>query len=66
SQPHEVRCQVLKAIAAEALCKVDKVIRTRCAGCGGKGGTAVVGTGAGARVCATCRGTGYFIKIKYR
>ncbi|MHC4502191.1 MAG: hypothetical protein ACYTFI_02715 [Planctomycetota bacterium] len=66
SQPHEARYQVLKALAAEALCEVDKVIKTRCSGCGGRGGTASVRRGAGARVCAACRGTGYFIKIRYR
>jgi hypothetical protein len=66
SQPREVRCQILKAIAAEALCKVDKVIKTCCGGCDGKGGSVTVGSAPMTRVCAACRGSGYSIRIRYR
>jgi len=73
SQPREVRYQVVRAMAAEALCDVTRVLKVRCTQCGGRGGTFTVGSssqtgrlGGTTKVCGTCRGSGYFIKIKYR
>lgn len=73
SRPFQVRYQVLRAMAAEALCKVDKVMTPRCPACGGAGGDGVVGPGTGpgrlttrTRACPTCRGSGSFIKLRYR
>ncbi|MHC4199399.1 MAG: DnaJ-like cysteine-rich domain-containing protein, partial [Planctomycetota bacterium] len=73
SQPREVRYQVVRAMAAEALCDVTRVFKVRCTPCGGRGGTVVMGSsgqtgrlGGTTKVCGTCRGSGYFIKLKYR
>jgi hypothetical protein len=72
-QKREVRYQVIRAMAAEALCEVTKVLKVRCSTCGGKGADLTIGStsetgglGASARACGTCRGSGYFIKIRYR
>ncbi|MHC5055651.1 MAG: hypothetical protein ACYTKD_13155 [Planctomycetota bacterium] len=71
-QPFDVRANILRAIAAEALCDVQNVIKKRCPTCGGTGfskqlgGTASGNLSAGARLCPTCRGMRFFVKIRYR
>ncbi len=72
--PREVRYQVLRAIAAEALCEVDRVVAIPCQNCGGQGSTKQItgggagggGTGATSRMCLVCRGLGHFVKIRYK
>lgn len=72
SQRFDVRANVLRAIAAEALCDVQNVINKRCPGCGGTGFSKQIGgmasgnMSAGAKICATCRGMRLFVKIRYR
>jgi tetratricopeptide (TPR) repeat protein len=72
-QPHELRYQILRAVAAEALCDVQDIIRYACPACSGKGGIQQISVGVregrpvtGYKVCATCRGSGKLVKIRYR
>jgi hypothetical protein len=71
-QPADLRSNILRAIAAEALCDVLKVVNKSCPTCGGAGilksvqGLASGSIGMGARACPTCRGLRRFIKIRYR
>ena len=72
AQPAELRCQALKAFAAEAQCAVIRVSSRLCSQCGGKGfllemaagGSGAVG--ATRAVCPSCRGTGKFAVIRYK
>jgi hypothetical protein len=72
AQHFDVRANILRAIAAEALCDVLDKINMRCPGCGGTGfskqihGLSQGNAGVGARICATCRGMRIFVKIRYR
>jgi hypothetical protein len=72
TQPLEVRHQVLRATAAEAQCVVERVFRTPCTHCGGKGTLLELGVandaneGARMKLCPSCRGTGKFANIRYK
>jgi len=72
AQSFDLRSEILRAIAAEALCDVQKVVQKRCPGCGGTGtkkwihGLASGKVSTAASVCPICRGTGSFVKIRYR
>jgi len=72
AQPFDLRAEILRAIAAEALCDVVKVVHKRCPACGGTGGTKRVSSSSAGRlgtsssVCRVCRGMRTFVKIRYR
>jgi len=72
AQPFDLRAEILRAIAAEALCDVVKVIHKRCPACGGTGVMKRVSSssagrlGTSASVCRVCRGMRSFVKIRYR
>ena len=73
AQPFELRYQILRAIAAEAQCAVEKVYFPPCNHCGGTGYARVVGalstpqgTATATRVCPTCRGLKRFATVRYR
>jgi len=71
-QPFDLRAEILRAIAAEALCDVVKVVHKRCPACGGTGITKRVSSSSAGRlstnssVCRVCRGMRVFVKIRYR
>ena len=66
-QTAAVKAQVLKAMCAEALMKVEKVYEENCTNCGGAGQLEVMGAGgAKASPCPVCRGSGRFYGVTYR
>lgn len=66
-QPLELRYQVLKGFAAEALMDVVKERKPRCPSCGGAGVLkALTGGGVEGSACPYCRGAGCVVRIRYR
>jgi len=70
-QPSIVKTQVLHAMCAEAIMKVERVYEENCINCGGNGQIEVMtmGAGTGGRCiypCSVCRGSGRFYGVSYR
>jgi hypothetical protein len=71
AQTLRVKIQVLTAMCAEAIMKVEKVYKSPCFHCGGSGYREVlkvIGGGGAAtrRTCPACRGTGTLVGVLYR
>jgi hypothetical protein len=70
SNAPEVKYQVLRAMAAEALCRVDHVDEPKCSYCAGKGYVRQfdmsMRTKAGSKICSVCKGIGAKYVVKYR
>ena len=64
----EVKYQILRAMAAEALCDVDRVEEPKCSYCGGRGRIRQLDmtTKAGSKICSVCKGIGVKYVVKYR
>jgi hypothetical protein len=70
-QSLSLRGQILKAMCAEAIMKVEKVYKERCSHCTGDGlNTILSSTGSGTMrrqvPCRACRGAGFFWGVSYR
>ncbi len=65
-QKREVKAEILRAMCAEALMKVEKVYKEPCVNCGGTGRIEMARKGSGAYPCSVCRGSGTLYGVIYR